>query len=311
MPAIRPKSFCCFVLALLSLLAANFVKAEEIKMEVETVETENVVVRFEKPLAGAAQELVRFYPAVKTELERALDRKVTFRPVVLLVKDGPSFAKITGNDMIVAFAVPHKSLIAIDYSRMGVKPFNLRETLKHELCHLLLHARIPSGLPKWFDEGLAQWVTDGLTNIMIDGREASLNEAVLFRRLLTLSSLTGTFPADRELLILAYEESNSMTQYIGRSYGRGKIYQVLDGMERGESFESAVQRVLTVSLAQLEQAWRRDLRNRSSWYLLFASNLYEIIFFFMALVTIYAFFAMIIRRWNRARREPELDDERV
>ena len=305
----RVSALCRIVSALVCLLAPCLLMAEEIKMELGSVESESLVVRFEKPLASAAEELARVYPAVKAELEEALNRKVEFRPVVILIKDGGMFTRITGSEMIVAFAVPERSLIVIDYSKMGVRPFTVRETLKHELCHLLLHARIRTNMPKWFDEGLAQWVTDGLANIMIDRKEASLNEAVLFHRLPPLTMLAERFPADRAQLILAYEESRSMTEYIGKSFGRVKIYRILDDMERGQSFESAVQEALSVPLSRLEENWRRDLGEHSSWYLLVANNLYEILFVFMAVITIYAFIMITIRRWNRTRLERESEDE--
>jgi hypothetical protein len=300
---------CCLALASLFLYIPGSLKAESIGMDLETVETDSLIVRFEKPLASAAAALTRSYPAVRTELENALRRKVTFRPVVLLIKDGETFRRINGNDMVVAFAVPHQSLVVIDYSRMGVRSFTLRETLKHELCHLLLHARVRSTLPKWFDEGLAQWVTDGLANIMFDQKEAQLNEAVLFHRLLALDSLTEKFPGDRELLILAYEESKSVTDYIGKSFGKGKILQVLDIMEQGGSFEGAIREALSIPLSRLEENWRSDLGKRSSWYLLLANNLYEILFTLMAVITIYAFFVITFKRWHRARRETGSDEE--
>jgi len=300
---------CCLALALICVFIPGFLMADEIRMELGNIETEDIVVRFEKPLAGAAEELARVYPVVKVELEGALNRKVNFRPVVIVIKDGGMFTRIAGNEMIVAFAVPEQSLIVIDYSKMGVRPFTLRETLKHELCHLLLHSRIQTGLPKWFDEGLAQWVTDGLANIVMDRKEASLNEAVIFHRLPALATLTNRFPAERGQLILAYEESRSMTEYIGKSFGKGKIYRILDNMEHGQSFESAVQEVLSMPLTRVEENWRRDLGEHSSWYLLIANNLYEIIFVFMALITIYAFIAITIRRWNRARLEAGSEDE--
>jgi len=305
----RMFAFCCLVLALVCLPASRFLLADEIKMELGSLETENVVVRFEKPLAGAAGELAQVYPVVKAELEGAINRKVDFRPVVILIKEAGMFTRITGNEMIVAFAVPEQSLIVIDYSKMGVRPFTLRETLKHELCHLLLHARIRTRLPKWFDEGLAQWVTDGLANIVMDRKEASLNEAVIFHRLPPLATLADRFPAERGQLILAYEESRSMTEYIGKSFGKGKIYRILDNMEHGQSFESAVQEALSMPLTRIEENWHRDLGEHSSWYLLIANNLYEILFVFMALITIYAFIAITIRRWNRARLEAGSEDE--
>lgn len=76
---------------------------------------------------------------------------------MLLIKDGKTFHRIAKNSLIVAIAIPEQYLIVIDYSKVHIHPFTLEVTLKHDVCHLLLHHHIPGdNLPKWLDEGISQ-----------------------------------------------------------------------------------------------------------------------------------------------------------
>ncbi len=303
---ILPCSLAAFVALA---LVAGGIHAREIEVNTGVVENQDVTVRFEKPLSRPAEEMLHSYPVVKMELETALRRTVNFHPVILLIREGDTFRRIAGNDMIVAFAAPRQGLIVIDYSRMGVHPFTLQVTLKHELCHLLLHRRVKGDLPRWFDEGVSQWVTGGLAEIIMDRKVPSLSEAMLSQRLISLESLKEAFPKEKGSLALAYEESRGAVEYMGKTFGAEKILEILDHMERGKSFEEAFQGSLSITLAQFEEAWHSDLGKHASWFLFFANNIYEILFFFMALITAYAFLRLIIRRRIRARYIEEEDDE--
>ena len=83
------------------------------------IRTEDVLVLFEEPLKGAAKEVTDIYPEVKMELEESLRWKLNFRPTVLLIKSREKFERMAGTDRIVAFAIPEKNLVVIDYSRMN------------------------------------------------------------------------------------------------------------------------------------------------------------------------------------------------
>jgi surface polysaccharide O-acyltransferase-like enzyme len=52
-----------------------------------------------------------------------------------------------------------------------------------------------------------------------------------------------------------------------------------------------------------------DLMKRATWFVLLADNVYEILFFLAALITAYAFFALIIRRRVRAKTGEDEEDE--
>jgi hypothetical protein len=82
---------------------------------------------------------------------------------------------------------------------MRVDPFTIELTLKHELCHILLHRAAQGGkIPKWLDEGLAQWVSAGIAEILISSKRSFLNEAVVAGKSLNLESSGGRISRDRE-----------------------------------------------------------------------------------------------------------------
>lgn len=137
----------CIILFPTSLLAA----------EPSILQAEHATVVYEEPLRSAAQEVAGLFPSVKQELESTFQWSLEFRPTVVLIKDRQQFQQMAGSELIVAYAMPGRNVMVIDYTRMNTSPFSLRSTLKHELCHLLLHHYIDrSNMPKWFDEGVCQ-----------------------------------------------------------------------------------------------------------------------------------------------------------
>ncbi len=187
---------------------------ERTSLDLDTIESGDIVVHFERPLLNTAKEIVRLSPSVKDDLARLLQWEFRFRPNVVLIKDDKTFQMIARSEMVVAFADPQRQLIVIDCSRVGAHPFDLDVTFKHELCHLLLHAYIPAGLPRWLDEGVAQWVSGGFAEILNDDRRSVLGEAALAGRLFRFDDLSAGFPGDRYGLVLAYEQSRSLVEYI-------------------------------------------------------------------------------------------------
>ncbi len=263
------------------------------------IETSEVVILFEEPLRTAAREVADIYAGVKVELEETLGWRLNFRPTVLLIKDRETFQKIIGSKLVVAVAIPRKKLVVIDYSRMREHPFTVGTTLKHELCHLLLHHHIRrSNLPKWLDEGISQWVSDGMAEIITDGRRSFLNEAILSGNYLSLDELTASFPKDKKSLLLAYEESKSIVEYINSRFGRDGILNILMYLKEGYDVDAAVLKSLSIPLYELERRWHGHLRRRTTWITYMAANLYEILFFVAALITVYGFIKFLIKKRN-------------
>jgi len=255
-----------------------------------TINTEEIAVVYETPLESAAAEVVQIYPKLKTALEEFFGWTLDIRPQVVLINNTRSFQNLTHNKFFVAFAVPEKQLIVIDYSRMNTHPFTLSVTLKHELCHLLLHHHISRrNLPKWLDEGVCQWVSDGIGEIFVNKGWSGLDSAVMADRIIPLRQLTDYFPRDGAALILAYEQSKSLINYVDRRYGARAIMEILDFLKNGATVETALGESLALSPRQLEKEWLSHLESTPRWLVFLSGHLYAIIFFLAAVLTMLGF----------------------
>ncbi|MBI5141333.1 MAG: hypothetical protein HZA20_03955 [Nitrospirae bacterium] len=240
-------------------------------------------------LADARREL-----RAKTGLD--LDFPVTLR-----------FETGTGNEMVVAYALPHESTAVFDYARINAHPLDFRLTLMHEAAHLLLHRNIrPVSLPKWFDEGVAQWVSGGVKDIIHPNDADILRRAVVSGGLISLYRLERNFPADRDGFALAYEESKSMMDFIERKHGSGAIRAIIARLASGAMLHEAVLDSTGVHLYDLERDWAGQLRTQHTWFWWFSDNIEWFLFVFAAMLTAGGFAGVMVKMRNY--RDEEEDD---
>ncbi len=148
---VKQRIYLIFLLATGLILFAICIYAEDF----HSIEEKHVKVFFDPSLGSAAQDVADMFPYLKANLEREIGWDLNLIPSVLLMKDRNLFQRMAESPLTVAFAVPARNLIVIDYTRMLVRPFSLEITLKHELCHLLLHHHIRGhDFPRWLDEGV-------------------------------------------------------------------------------------------------------------------------------------------------------------
>ena len=216
------------------------------------------------------------------------------------------FAEMSGSPLIVAYAVPEKMLIVIDFSRMNTEPFTLAATLEHELCHLLLHRCIHSDqLPRWLDEGVSQWASGGLAEIVTGGKKSALGWASLSGGFIPFNALSSEFPQDERSLTLAYEESRSVVEYIVSSFGKRDLLNILDAMKKGRDVNDAVAMSLGMSLGELEKKWQESQRSWTAVISVLVANLYTILFAFGALLTLAVYIRLVIRKRRLSDEEEE------
>ena len=264
-----------------------------------SLKTDDVIVLYDEPLRPAAQELAAIYPGLIAQLHKTLGWDLDYRPTVLLIKDRTTFQERAGSPFITAFALPGNGAIVIDYSRMAAAPSLLETTLKHELCHLLLHRHIRTpNLPKWLDEGVAQWVSGGMAEIIMDRERFVLTRAVLSGHYFRIRDLATHFPADERGLLTAYEQSKDLIEYIVREFGANRILDILNHLREGTPPDQAIYRSLFIPLDELEAKWLTNLRKRSTWFTYLSMYLYEILFFLGALLTVLGFIRVLIRKRN-------------
>ena len=270
------------------------------------LQTQDVTVVFEESLRSVAEEVADLYPSLKNDLEKIFQWQMDFRPTLVLAKSGQQFQKIAGTDLIVAFAVPQKKLMVIDHSKMNTSPFTPSATLKHEMCHLLLHQYIErQRLPKWLDEGICQWASDGIVEVIMGSDRSILAQAGLQGRYYPMRVLRDSFPADKASLQLAYAQSKNFVNYIIREFGKAGVLRLLNNLKYGLAFETAVEESFSISFEALETEWLDQIRKKNTWLTYLSIHIYEFIFLLGALIVVIGFVRVIIKK--RAYRD--VDDD--
>jgi hypothetical protein len=299
------KRICPFVVSVVFIaLSASFLSAET-----GSIQTSAANISFEKHLMPVAREIIEIYPAVSSELSRTFRWEIDFRPEIVLAKDRDTFRKMVGSDSILAFAVPQRNLIVLDTSRVYTKPFTLRTTLKHELCHLVLHRNIEGDrLPRWLDEGICQWASGGIAELMAEDSDKALAQATASDMLIPIGGLEQ-FPEEDKSLLLAYEESKSFVEYLISKSGEEGFLQAVGYFKEGNSLDEAIQRSFSMSLHDLEQDWQAHLKRKYTWFYYLSSNLYTVLFVFAALITVYGFIRLLQKK--RAYKDEEEEDRGV
>jgi hypothetical protein len=293
------------MILLLSFLILILTPAGMTYAQRDLLEGKEILIIFDDGLRPVAEKTAVLYPAAKAELEETIGWKIDLKPGIVLIKDNNTFQKMSGSRLVVAYALPDKGIIVIDYSRMMTDPFTLDATIKHELCHLLLHEKIGSeNLPRWLDEGVAQWASGGLADIVMEKRSV-LDEAFRQNRMIGLKYLSEGFPNDGNMLMLAYAESKSFIDYMAQEKGAQGILTLLNLLKDGDEIDSAIMKTFAVSFDELEKGWHYDLEKSTIWISLLINNLYEILFFLAALALVYGFF----RAWRRKRQYEEDDKD--
>ncbi len=146
---------------------------------------------------------------------------------------------------------------------MGVSPGSLDWGLKattHELTHLVIHQATdnPYGdLPRWLDEGLA--VYNENPDRLDSQFRSSFKEAVSADRLMTLQTLSSSFPADPDAANLAYGESGAIVKFVIDTYGPEAMHTLLDIFSEGALYDKALQQALGVTMRELDNQWRESL----------------------------------------------------
>ena len=267
---------------------------------------EQVTILYEEPWKDAAQEAAHAYPIAKRDVEDKLGWAASFSPKVVLVGDTKVFQEMVGSTLFAAYAVPQENLIVIDQSRMSVRPFTIEVTLKHEICHLMLHDHLKGkDLPKWLEEGVCVWVSEGIAEIMLEQKRALLNEALLAGRVIPLRALSRGFPRDRELLLLAYEESKSIVSYMVETHGLEGLLETLRWVKEGHPWEEAVQGAMGIPFDEMEKSWAQFLKKRLTWFTYLINNMYEILFFLAAILAFFGFWRALRKKRAYMKNEEE------
>ncbi len=142
-----------------------------------------------------------------------------------------------------------------------ISPENVEEEVSgliHELAHLLVGEvtfNCFGGLPPWLNEGLATYAEGPVTS----SRQEALDEALAADSLITLQSLSSSFPASHTGAHLSYAQSQSLVAYLIDTHGWEKMQELLAVFQDGSTYDDALLRVYGMDMDALDQEWRASL----------------------------------------------------
>lgn len=237
----------------------------------EEVYSEHFILRF---AAGKDAILAPF--AIET-LEAAREKigaRLGFMPegrvVVEIYPSAASLAKVSG---LTEAEIERSGTIALcKYNRLMVTSpravvfgYAWRDTLAHELAHLIIGGASKNKAPIWLHEGIAKyietiWRGEAGGGISLK-QQAKLREALEERRLIPFSKLHPSIAKlpSQEASSLAFSEVFSFVQYIVEKEGWGAIRGLLAKLGEGESLKQAVRGTLGSSLKTALSRWKRWL----------------------------------------------------
>jgi hypothetical protein len=197
--------------------------------------------------------------------EDALQR-LTIDTGLLLEQPAKIYIYASFDDLRGALVYPQEwtgGVAFTDYGviAIGISPDNLawgERAMAHELSHLVVHQAVfgPFGLiPTWLDEGLALYAEGELRS---DLRER-FDEAMSRNELISVRSLSSSFPTDPDEARLSYAESFSLVRFLLDSYGRDRMLELLDVFQGGSGYDDALTQVYGFDMDGLNELWRANL----------------------------------------------------
>ena len=133
-----------------------------------------------------------------------------------------------------------------------------KRSLAHELAHLVTYQMTfnPYGdLPAWLNEGLSMYAEGDLR----DDLHSALNQAISADNLISVRSLSGSFPAKTEEAALYYAQSYSLVDFLIHNYGKDRMLQLLSVFKEGSSYDDALLEVYGFDMDGLDDLWRQSL----------------------------------------------------
>lgn len=131
----------------------------------------------------------------------------------------------------------------------------MEQRIPHELMHVMLYRAVGAGygnIPAWLSEGTATLV-ELYPNADYD---RVLTDAAQSNRLIPLSDLCASFPADTGQAFLAYAESRSFTNYLHETYGSTGLLKLATSYADGVGCGRGPELAFGISLSSLENRWQ-------------------------------------------------------
>ena len=146
--------------------------------------------------------------------------------------------------------------------------FDWAQITTHELAHVFHIQLSRNRVPRWFTEGLAEHETVMARPEWRRENDAQLARALASGALPPLSRMNEAFTHARspEDVMTAYYAGTRLVGYIAERFGFAVMPRMLRAWGEGQATSEVIQRVLRVSIDELDQDWRAAERARLAPY---------------------------------------------
>jgi tetratricopeptide (TPR) repeat protein len=227
-----------------------------------TITEGDVVMRLHPDEAGVMREqaMPLALEALET-LQQQWDFTVTGPILVEMFPDHDDFAVRTIGlpGFIGALGACFGRVVTLDSpTARAPGDFNWRETLWHEMAHVITLQLSNNRIPRWLSEGISVWEERRGQAEWGHEMEVSFVQAMLEDRVLPLAELNAAFSNPRTIN-LAYYESSLVVEHIVDTYGEAALRRVVEAYGRGLDTEEIVQEVLGVGLDGLQATFESGI----------------------------------------------------
>ncbi len=189
-------------------------------------------------------------------------------PIVIFIYDSAQDLQSTltfiGQTWVSGYADPARGSIVVALPSEISRPLEIQRLIPHEVAHILLYRFMGaefSYLPAWLNEGIASQ----MEIYSLPDYELALQRAHEGGDLIPFAQLCQAFPPDEDLALLAYAQSDSLVEYIRRTYGTQGLQSLIYAYDQGVSCERGVEISLGMTLQELEKDWRLDVFERGTY----------------------------------------------
>ncbi len=222
----------------------------------KTITSTNFTVYFRELGETYAESVSRSAGQSFTVITRTLGYTPKNRITILLTTTDGEFRELTHGtvpDWSAAVAVPGDSIII---SPLPGQKVSIDHILAHEIVHTVIaDAAGSTFVPRWFHEGCAE-IFSGQLGIQ---DQFYMVWKVVRSDLLTFDDIEHLFSARGADVSLAYDQSMLAVKQLIEVFGNSALYGIIDGLHRGDDFESAFRAATGSTTADFERSYLKAI----------------------------------------------------
>ncbi len=216
-------------------------------------------INYDRGVEAAQVENVRDY---LREAYRALGREFDYYPdrkIVVLVYLAKDFRSLPRTPGWASGLYDGKIRVPFLPNEVG-RPDLLRKIIWHEYAHVLVHDLSGGNCPGWLAEGLAKHLEPESNQAVFSRLRRAVNKGSV----IPLSRLEGEFARieDKAKVDLAYEEAQSVVEYMISIRRFSGVRETLDRLKKGEPAAAVMDDLFRIGGRGLEERWLAEIKDK-------------------------------------------------